>query len=130
MASSAASSTITEAHPAPHREDAVQGEQVHHADQVEEQSRHAGAEEPERVMGRRAGTRQRGDDARPDGDEHRQGQDHGGIPEGEEEPARDGALPVGGELPGGVVDRGDMIGVEGVPQPEGVGGYAEWYHSA
>jgi len=35
------------------------------------------------------------------------------------------ALPVGHELAGRVVDRGDVVGVEGVPHAQGVGGDAQ-----
>ena len=45
-----------------------------------------------------------------------------GVAEGEEEPGAQRALAVGHQLAGGVVDGGDVIGVEGVPDAEGPGG--------
>ena len=39
----------------------------------------------------------------------------------EEESDGEGALPVAHQLAGGVVDGGDVVGVEGVPQAQGVG---------
>ena len=44
-----------------------------------------------------------------------------GVAHREPEPDRDRSLAVGDELAGGVVDRGDVVGVEGVPQPVHVG---------
>ena len=32
---------------------------------------------------------------------------------------------VGQQLSGGVVDRRDVVGIEGMPEPEGVGQYAD-----
>ena len=40
----------------------------------------------------------------------------------EEEADTEGALPVVHQLAGGVVDRGDVVSVERVPQPQCVGG--------
>jgi hypothetical protein len=62
----------------------------------------------------------RDDDADPDRDHD------GGMPEGEEEaePERArlaGALTFAQHLASGVVDRGVVVGVEGVPQAQGVG---------
>src|SRR5205085_7065918 len=47
------------------------------------------------------------------------------VPEAEEEADAERALAVGEELPRRVVDRRDVVGVEGVSQPEGVGERAE-----
>ena len=43
------------------------------------------------------------------------------VPEREEEPHGDRPLSVLHELPCGVVDRRDVVGVDGVPETEGVG---------
>jgi hypothetical protein len=47
------------------------------------------------------------------------------VPEREEEADTHRALPVLQQLAGGVVDRGDVIGVERVPEAEGVGERSE-----
>ena len=70
-----------------------------------------------------------------DADREQEGQaeDDRGMAEGEPEPDRERlrlARPasvdvVGEQLAGGVVDRGDVVGVEGVPQAEGVGQHAD-----
>jgi len=49
------------------------------------------------------------------GDEQRQHHDHGGVADGEPEADRDGTLAVRHQLARGVVDGGDVVGVEGVP---------------
>ena len=48
-----------------------------------------------------------------------------GVAEGEPEADRQRPLALGHQLAGGVVDGGDVVGVEGVPHAEGVGGDAE-----
>src|SRR5215470_13142418 len=45
------------------------------------------------------------------------------MAEGEEETAGQRALAVGHQLAGGVVDARDVVGVEGVPEPEEPRGY-------
>lgn len=47
------------------------------------------------------------------------------VPEREEEPDAERALPVGHQLAGGVVDRADVIGVEGMAQAQRVRGDAD-----
>ena len=46
---------------------------------------------------------------------------HAGVPEREEEPGRQRSLALTDQLAGGVVDGGDVVGVEGVPHAERVG---------
>lgn len=48
---------------------------------------------------------------------------HAGVAEREPEPDRDRPLAVGHQLAGGVVDRGDVVGVEGVPHTKRVRGH-------
>jgi hypothetical protein len=70
-----------------------------------------------------------------DRQQERQRENDGRVPEGEPEPDRQrlalrGAAArvpggiVGKQLAGRVVHGGDVVGVEGVPQPEGVGQHA------
>src|SRR5262249_27576979 len=58
---------------------------------------------------------------RPGGDRDADadGHDDAGMAEREEEPGRQRPLAVGHELTGHVVDRGDVVGVERVPQSQG-----------
>ena len=58
----------------------------------------------------------------PDREQAVEREDDRGVPEREEEADRERALAVGHQLARGVVDRADVIGVEGVAQPERVGG--------
>ena len=60
---------------------------------------------------------------RPDAEvqQHREREHDAGVAEGEEEPDGQRPLALGDQLAGGVVDRGDVVGVEGVPHAEGVG---------
>ena len=46
-------------------------------------------------------------------------------PSANQKPTETGPLAVGHQLAGGVVDGGDVVGVEGVPHAEGVGGDAQ-----
>ena len=62
------------------------------------------------------------DRAGRDGQADADGDDDRGVAEGEKEPGAEGPLPVGHQLAGGVVDRRDVVGVEGVPGAEGPGG--------
>ena len=57
-----------------------------------------------------------------EGDADADRDDDRGVAEGEEEAAAQGAFAVGHELAGGVVDAGDVVGVEGVPEPQEPGG--------
>ena len=59
--------------------------------------------------------------AHADGDEHAEREDDRGVPEREEEPDAERPLALAHELARGVVDRGDVVGVEGVAQPQRVG---------
>ena len=46
-------------------------------------------------------------------------------PSENQKPTDSGRLPVAHQLAGGVVDRGDVVGVEGVPHAQGVRGHAD-----
>ena len=60
------------------------------------------------------------------GDEQQaRGEDDRGVAEGEPETGTDRRSALAHELAGGVVDRGDVVGVEGVPDAEHVGGQAD-----
>ena len=53
--------------------------------------------------------------------QHGQGEHDAGVPQGEEKPHAQRALSVAQKLAGGVVNRRDVVGVERVSHPEGVG---------
>ena len=57
----------------------------------------------------------------PGRQQQRQPEHHRRVAQREEESDGKGALPVAHQLAGGVVDGGDVVGVEGVPQAQGVG---------
>ena len=59
----------------------------------------------------------------PEREQQGEREDDGGVAEGEPEADRErlAAGVVGEQLARGVVDRGDVVGVEGVAQAEGVG---------
>ena len=102
----------------PHLDDPDQHEQVEAGDQVEEHRRDDGADDPAGGLeavpeprGGRSGHR----------DAHRQRQHDGGVAQGEEEPHPQWALAFLQQVAGGVIDGGDVVGVEGVAQPEPVG---------
>ena len=59
------------------------------------------------------------DDPGPDGDHDRR------VPEREEIPGADRLLPLVHQLAGRVVDGRDVVGVEGVTQPQGVGEHGD-----
>ena len=56
-----------------------------------------------------------------DGDGQGQADDHGRMAQGEEEPDAERPLAPLHQVAGGVVDGRDVVGVEGVAQPEAVG---------
>ena len=60
-----------------------------------------------------------------DREQERQHEHHGGVPEGEPEAHAERPLAFGHQLAGGVVDRGDVVRIEGVAKAEGVGGQAD-----
>ncbi len=98
--------------------DVDQDDHVDRRDDQQERRRHRGADQAADVLeafelvleGRR---RER--DA--DGRQHH----HGGMAEREIEPERDRPLALLHQLAGGVVDRGDVVGIDRVAQPEAVG---------
>ncbi len=102
----------------PHLDDANQHHQVEGGDEVQEAGRDHGADDP-------AGAREAllepacrlGRERDPD----RQREDDAGVPEREEEADPERAFALLQQVPGGVVDGADVIGVEGMPQPEAIG---------
>ena len=107
--------------PAPHApedaDDLEQHEQVERSDQEQERARDGGAD-------RRPVGLQRRDRSSASSRGHRQPgrerEDDRRVAEREEEAGAERALPVLQQLPCRVVDRRDVVGVEGVPQPERV----------
>jgi hypothetical protein len=97
--------------------------QVHRRDEQQERPRDRRAEHVgDRVERRpRVGDRP---DREADAEAQRDGEheDHGRVPEREEQPDAERPAPVGHELAGRVVDRGDVVGVERVAQAERVRG--------
>ena len=61
----------------------------------------------------------------PEREQQREREDDRGVPEREEEADAERPLAVGHQLARRVVDRRDVVGVEGVAQPERVGGDAD-----
>ena len=113
---------VAVAHLAEHRDDASQDHDVEEGDEVEESGRDDGAEDPAELLEPRSVVRDRpihrllgDDDARPDGDHD------GRVAEREEVADAERLLSLVHQLAGGVVDRRDVVGVEGVAQPERVG---------
>ena len=108
-------------------DDADEDDQVDDADDVEE---HAGDGGADQRRWSAAGWRSRSRPARrargrPTASRRHSANTIEEWPEGEPEADRQRALALGHQLAGGVVDRGDVVGVEGVPHPQGVGGDAE-----
>ena len=100
-------------------DDPGQHDHVEGGDQVEEAGRQRGAYHSADALVSRAGVDDRtehrlGRDAQADADHD----DDRGVAEGEEEPRAERPFLVGHELARGVVDRGDVIGVECVPGTE------------
>ncbi len=60
-----------------------------------------------------------------EGEQEGQGEDDAGVPEGEPETHRQRPPAGVHQLAGRVVDRRDVVGVEGVPHPQGVGGHPD-----
>ena len=111
------------AHVAEDLEDAHQHDQVQHGDQVQEPGRDQRSGRAAR--GFEGGTRvdhraEYGPGGEGDADADRD--DDRGVAEGEEEAAAQRAFAVRHQLAGGVVDAGDVVGVEGMPEPQEPGG--------
>jgi hypothetical protein len=111
--------------PAPHvaqdAQDPDEDDQVECRDHVEEGARDPRADQScGGVQGRAVVLDLAGQRANSEREEQRQREDHGRVPEREEEPDAQRPLAVVHELARRVVDGGDVVGVEGVAQPEGV----------
>src|SRR5262249_22962404 len=112
----------TPAHLPEHLENPGQHDQVERGDEVEEGSRHPGADDPGEAV--QAGVLVADLGAhRADAEvqQHGEHEDHRGVTEGEEEADRQRPLALAHQLARGVVDRRDVVGVEGVPHAQGVG---------
>jgi len=110
---------LAASHVAKDAHDPGEDDEVDGRDDVQERPGHARADVPAHVVQLRAFaahlTRHRPGE---EGEREGQGEHDRRVPEGEEEPDRERALAVGHELAGGVVDGGDVVGVEGVAQAE------------
>jgi hypothetical protein len=96
-----------------HAQDAHQDHNVDDGDQVQEHTRDGGADQAGVVMqGRRVLLDGPDYCLEPEGNEQRQPEHHRRVAEGEEEANGKRPLPVVHQLAGGVVDRGDVVGVE------------------
>ena len=125
-ASSSRSSYVPAAHLAEDPDDADQHHEIDDADDVEERPRHGGADDAGDLLqdrgvvleltGQRTGCR---------GEQGDQSEDDARMAEGEPEPDGHRPLALGHQLAGGVVDRGDVVGVEGVPHAQRVRGQPE-----
>lgn len=114
------------AHPAEHRDDPHQHDQVEHTDQDEEHSRDHRAGHPGHLLQqRRLVLKLPGQRTHPQRQQRHQHEHDRGVAQREPEADRDRAPAVGQLLAGGVVDGGDVVGVEGVPHADGVGGEAQ-----
>jgi hypothetical protein len=102
-----------------------QDDQVQDPDQQQERAGDRGPDDPGRLVQRRVAAGDRPAEAahaeREAGGEQ---EHHRGVPEGEEEPDAQRPLPLAHELARRVVDRPDVVGVEGVAHAERVGGDA------
>ena len=100
-------------------EDAGQHDQVQDRDQVQEAGGQQGADRPAgRLVGRVRVDHRAEDGPGRERDPDADGHDDRGVAEGEEETRPQRAFAVGHQLAGGVVDAGDVIGVEGVPEAQ------------
>ena len=109
-------------HLAEDAQDVDEHEQVEDADDAEEGPRDARPDGSAVLLERRD---PRADGLRREREPRREREDDRRVSEREEEADAEGALAVLEELPGGVVDRRDVVGVEGVAQPERVREHAE-----
>ncbi len=113
---------IAAAHVAEDPDHVHEHDQVEDADREQERPRHAGADRSTPVLERgNAGPQGR----RGDTDAGGEGEHDARVPEREEEPDPERLLAVLAELARRVVDRGDVVGVERVPQAERVSERAE-----
>ena len=104
------------------RDDVEEHEQVEDPDEPEERARDARADVAAVILEQRdVGVDRLGRDREAGGER----EDDRRVAEREEEPDPERALAFLEELPGRVVDRGDVVGVERVPEAEGVGEHPE-----
>ena len=112
--------------PAVDADDIEQDEQVQHADQEQEEAAHTRPDQAADGLQLAVVVEDSADDpahgqAEADGDQ----EDDGGVAEREEEPHSNRLPLLLQQLPRRVVDRRYVVGVEGVPEPEHVGGRPE-----
>ena len=114
------------AHLAEDPDDADQHHEIDDADDVEERARDGGADDTGDLLQDRGVVLElTGDGPDAEGEQGDQSEDDARMPEGEPEPDGDRPLALGHQLAGGVVDRGDVVGVEGVPHAQRVRGQPE-----
>ena len=117
---------LARAHPAEHPGDADRGHEVHQPDRHQEHPGHERADQTQGLSdGGIAVLDHTGDRAHTQDQQQGCGEDDRRVPQGEPEPRGDRRPPLTDELARGVVDRGDVVGVEGVPHAEHVRGQAD-----
>ncbi len=114
-------------HPPEHPDDPDQHDQVEQPDDPQEHPGHRRPDDPgDGVQGGVVVADLPGECPDPEPEQEGQPEHHRRVAEGEPEPDRQwSAAAVGEQLAGGVVDRGDVVGIEGVPQAESVGEHAD-----
>jgi len=101
--------------------EAVDPSQVHGGDSQEVRAGHKGPHPAAEDADSTLEAQQRLAD---DSGHHRQQEHHRRMPQAEEQPHTVGRTPQSQQLPDGVIDHRDAVGVPGVPQPKQVGGQA------
>jgi hypothetical protein len=102
-------------------DDAPEDDEVQDRDQVEETSRHAGADQGAVVVQGRVVVAHLGSErSGPESEQDREADHDRRVTEREEEADGHRTLALGHELSRGVVNRGDVVGVEGVAHAERV----------
>jgi hypothetical protein len=117
---------VAAAHPPHDPHDPRQQDQVQQPDHDQERARHERPDQPGRLLQSRAVVLDRAaEPAHADHDQHAEREHDRRVPEREPEADAERALALRHQLACGVVDRGDVVGVEGVAEAERVGGDAE-----
>ena len=114
------------AHPTEDLRDPHHGEQVRQSDEDEEGARDDGADQAQRLQQRRTLVLHRAHDrTNSDRQQERQAEHDAGVAQGKPETCGQRPRALADQLAGGVVDYGDVVGVERMPHPEQVGRHPE-----
>ena len=117
---------LPRSHPPEDPGDAHGGAEVHQADEQQERAGDEGADQAEGLADLGVLVLDDAGDRPHAGHQQQAGEeDDRGVPEGEPEAGAHRRLALADELAGRVVDRGDVVGVEGVPDAEHVGRQAD-----